>query len=853
MTDSLKQRILSINPLKPYVWQLRLTKQEYDQLASYLGTMPQNIEKEYAILAMAYIAEWYKREYDGNVSNPLNYVSAETLWTASGFDKGNLVYKGKKNHRQLESIYVLGGLPMRFITQPNNKGLLKKLCSIYKGDNSDIEDDESLGKNQAIAFQESIRQQASLYSFMKTLLLADPSLLYAEEELNNKSSLANQFIEAVKTAYDEVMHDKFRIEWIVEYKPGSPYLNRMVRLLLRPEEIGGLHQYLRFERARTWSIHNLMHQRQLKVSLRFKCGDKLVGDEDSRRTLIRFENTGQEDTGFEASGYIHWSIQRCVPTEEFDKLEIVVTDDSGTPHVIQTIKCEAKYLQLWAMSSEINRWSTTRNNQSETAVIYSNYYTLSGAEHEEKPFYDKNHGISEPWNFAFISDHVILHHEGKPDITLWNRDGYIQFAPTLYNNVLLYKGGKVRYLYNEDPEIYTEPETEELYHAIFRRQDIKVYHFKTKNVIDVKPDEAAIQMIEYKPYDSAPNDNYIEWTDNNKPPYGRLKLRVTIKEEPRIYTVLYLPSMLEHGADTPIVRDYDKGTLTYVDTEGEQKEIEVPIAMDKCPLDITRQLTVWGNDMECVQLDAIQPTLIKEVYLDGQITKYLHDGEEFDLPYLLKDRITIRDFNREGYFEFHCFNVGELLERGSFDKWRNGDSLKTMILTTDIPPYLKVKFGSQSPEHKADKLLYWEYKTDSLPQLVNSDYVNNMGEYSILFQDMRVVDNDLVCILPEYRNNKIAGVMGFNMMQSFMDAAKQERKKDDLPLLCYDIANKYRTYYFIFNPLFTISEEKFLSDLYEPLYERNDGKLSEEEIHNLIRCATELGFDWKQLVNRIEK
>ncbi len=851
MTESLKERLLSLDPLKPYVWRLRLTEQEFHQLAAHVHAAPESITHEYAVMAIIYIAEWYKREYDGNVSNPISFVLAENLWRVSGFDTETYVYKGKKNYRHLESIYMLGGLPMKFITQIRNKDLLKKLCRIYKGERSDLEDDESIGKNQAIAFQESIRQQASLYNFMKTLLLGDASQLYAEEDLRDKSSLVNQFIETVNSAYDEVMHDKFRIEWIVDYKPESSYMYRMVRLILRPEELGGLHQYLRFERAKTWKIPNLMRQRQLKVSLRFKNGKDLVGNNETRRPIIRFENSGQEDTGFEASGCTNWAIQRCLPTENFDRLEIVVTDDADKTYVIQTIKCEAKYLQLWAMQGEINRWSSTRNNQAETAVIFTNYYTLSGAESIEKPFYDINHGISEPWNISFISDHVTLHHKGKPDITLWNRDGYIQFAPTLYNNVLLYNGGKVRYLYNEDPEIYSEPETEEWYQAIFCRNDIKAYHFKTRNAVDITPDEAEIQRIEFKPYTAAPNDNYVEWTEKNNPPYGRLKLRLTIKDDDKIYTVLYLPSMLEHGANTPVVRDFIKGTLTYIDSEGSIAVINTNIAMNKCPLNIACPLTVWGNEMEYVQLDAIQPTLIKEIYLDGRLTRYLKDGEEFILPYLLKDRITIHDFNRDGYFEFQCFNIGELKERGSIDLWRNGISPRTTLLTSEMPTYIKVRFGAQTSEHSPERLLYWEYKLDSWPKLVNADFANKMGNYSILFQDMRNVDDDLLCIPPKTRNQQILGATGFGNWGAYIASPPKVKEKDKQPLLCYDIATKYRTYYFIFNPLFRITEDKFISDLFIPLRERNEGKFSEEDLQNLIRCATELGFDWEKLLKKI--
>ena len=36
MTESLKLRLLSIDRFKPYVWKLRLTKDEYDQLQTYV-------------------------------------------------------------------------------------------------------------------------------------------------------------------------------------------------------------------------------------------------------------------------------------------------------------------------------------------------------------------------------------------------------------------------------------------------------------------------------------------------------------------------------------------------------------------------------------------------------------------------------------------------------------------------------------------------------------------------------------------------------------------------------------------------------------------------------------------------
>ena len=851
MTESLRQRLLTIDSLKPYVWRLRLTEDEYRQLGAYVMANTKAINREYAILAIIYIAEWYKREYDGNVSNPLGNVSAESLWKASGFDTTTYVYKAKKTYRHLESIFMLGGLPMSYILQRKDTKLLKALCRIYKGDKSSLEDDKDLGKGQAVAFQESIRQYASLYLFLKTLLLSDASEVYANEDLAKKSSLANQFIEAVKSAYDEVMRDKFRLEWIIDYDSSSPYMRRMLRLWLRPEEMGGLHQYLRFERAGSWGFPTLMQQRVLRVSLLFMNGKEVVGNDDTRRTIITFENSGQDDTGFEATGSVPWAILRTMPTVPFDRINVIITDDAGKTYEVQHFDCKQQYLQLWAMQNEMNRWSSTRNNQSETAVVYSDYYELTGEEHTTKPFYDKTNGITEPWNFAFITDHVHLKHGNDEPITLWNRDGYIQFAPRLYTNVLRYKAGRVRYMYNEDPEIYPEPETEEWYPAIFQRSDIKAYHFTSRDTVNTLPDILDIQKIEFKPFNAPNTEEYQEWTDDNVPEYGRLKLRLTIKDDEKIYPILYLPSMLEHGGDVPVLRDFENCQLHYVDDTNHVVQANVDIPMDKEPLDITMPLRIWGNEEEFVELDAILPTLIKEVYFDGRITKYLKDGEQFVLPYLLRNRISIHDFNKDGYSEYECFNVGVLNEKGSTQKWKQDYRLITQDVAATIPQYIRLAYGIPKNNGNVSKMLYWDYSSEKTPEEVDAAF-SEMGNYSILFQDMRNVNENLDCVPPTNRNEWTLSDDDWDSDWDMDDEPKEEEGKQEVTLLrCYDIATMYKTYYFIFNPLYNITDETFISGICIPLKERQNNSLTEEDMQNLMRCATECGLNWAELSTKI--
>lgn len=855
MTETLKQRLLSIDRFKPYVWKLRLTKNEYEQLQAFVKDENKAIDREYATLAIIYIAEWYKREYDGNVSNPLENVSAESLWEKSGFDISAYVYRAKKNNRWLESIFVLGGLPMSFIIHRNDKKLLKALCNLYKDERASLDDDKDIisgiGKEKAVAFQESIHQFHSLYQFLKTLLLCDASELYAEEDLSEKTSLANQFIAAVKSAYDEVMREKFRVEWIIDYDPSAPYMHRMLRLWLRPEELGGLHQYLKFERVDSWKIPELMQQRVLRVSLLFKNGDNIVGNDDTRRTIMTFENTGQDDTGFEATGSVPWAVLRAIPAEPFDCINVIITDDKGHPYEVQHFECKNKeYLQLWAMQGEVNRWTTIRANQSETAVVYTDYYKLvEGEEHTSKPFYDKTNGLTESWNFAIIEDNIQLRHGIDAPITLWNRQGYIQFFPKLYNNVIRYKEGKVRYVYNEDSDIYSEPETEEWYPVVFQRSDIKAYHFATRDMND-QPDSEVIEKIEFKPFNAPNTEEYQEWAVDNSPCYGRLKLRLTIKNEKKIYPILYMPSMLEHECDEPIIRDFENNVLQYVDEMSNMAQVKIDVRMDKKPLGITKQLRVWGNDNEYVELDAFLPTLIKEVLLDGQITKYVLDGERFVLPYLLRNRITIHDYSINGYSEYECFNVGIMNEIGSIDSWKRGVQIITKDVTEEIPKYIHLAYGNPEKTGDVRKMIYWDYSLENPPIEVDLPY-NSMADYSILFQDMRQINDNLDCIPPVTRNERTSEDWD-NSWDNMDDILTKKNNEPDATLLrCYDIATEYKTYYFIFNPLFNMTSEKFINDICLPLKRRQNNSLTEKELQNLMRCATECGLDWVKISTKI--
>ena len=62
--NSLKDKLQRFNPKRPYVWELKITEDEFRSLeADLYGYTPDASKKDDALKILVYLAEWYKRRY----------------------------------------------------------------------------------------------------------------------------------------------------------------------------------------------------------------------------------------------------------------------------------------------------------------------------------------------------------------------------------------------------------------------------------------------------------------------------------------------------------------------------------------------------------------------------------------------------------------------------------------------------------------------------------------------------------------------------------------------------------------------------------------------------------------------
>src|SRR5574344_787214 len=145
LSKKLADKIASLDISHPYVWKLRVSEADFNELEVCLSTIVSDrgvaalAKPENATSTIVYMAEWYKRKYQsGNRNQLIENLDLETLWTNSGISKKRYLYQDDSGQKRwLYSIYVLGGLAIQHELNRHDKmKFLKGLGHIYPHRNS---------------------------------------------------------------------------------------------------------------------------------------------------------------------------------------------------------------------------------------------------------------------------------------------------------------------------------------------------------------------------------------------------------------------------------------------------------------------------------------------------------------------------------------------------------------------------------------------------------------------------------------------------------------------------------------------------------------------------------------------
>ena len=235
-----------------YIWQWRISPSEYEDIKALLKKCPKTKigklldSKHFVFLIVAYLAEFFKREWDAHVQSKalqnigLSNKSARSI--VKNYYKNNwehIVYKHENSntHEWLDVLYCEGGLPIKYIVNSKdriqgNRGEFVRLC-----DNLYSHPEESIAgfanKLSVKSIQYSYERKGSIFHYIESLKDSENGIsrVLCDADLGQEPFV--KFCELLKEGLNRSQNKcKFRIKYRI-WKAGEKFL---VKRLLKMNE-----------------------------------------------------------------------------------------------------------------------------------------------------------------------------------------------------------------------------------------------------------------------------------------------------------------------------------------------------------------------------------------------------------------------------------------------------------------------------------------------------------------------------------------------------------------------------------------------------------------------------------------
>lgn len=847
MQKSIVDKLIRFNPKRPYIWELKITENEFCSLEKDLCSyIPDASKKVDALKILVYVAEWYKRRYTNRVKKDYQKTfggkkpDLETIWSTLGIDEQYL-YKGENDQKlYLYSTFILSGLAVKFERQKNEKPFLRALCRVYNKEDESF--DRVVDSNHSIAFKESIIKGHCLRDFLEAIITSQDNvdaLPFAKEDYVNPDTEVALLIELIREINYEVNKSKFRFEWIIISVPGDNLIARRLHIWLNPEEKGKLHQLLRIDRLKKWGFAEPENICYVRLGVRYWNGNNVIKEPDFHHPDLYYRNTGDESIGFicEKEDYANCN---NVPILFFDRVQLITWNEDGTelPIPVQEESVDFDTMQLYRLEAGEDDWTSRVSNQKETALLFSDKWIIADSSidqlFERKIFYNRKVGEGDSVSWCYIHASVTIENEYESR-TYYNRQGYDHIEARLYNDTIDYNSdGKVLLHYTEDddsPEIITPIS------LIFGKQDIIAYHTETKDGEDDTCEKTEIQLYEFKR-----KGNYLPWTEIETPQYGYVELRLTVKGKQSLFKVFYLPK--------PIERDLEANTIHYYyNTEAlvYEDKIDIQNTINRRQVLEPTVLLNIGTKASYVSVPIYRPIKLREIIYDNRILDYVKDGA-YELPYILHNHIVLHSYGEKGYKEYNCAfltGVHKLIKEkrpnnpnaawASSAAWEKGDTYKASDIDVNAPNFLVVKIGERlQKELNKEEFYFWDYDQNHPLVKMPRRGVTAPDDWGIVFQSNK-----------RNRTGKNFYPLYNEDDDDIFDDDSEDHFENVSIIQCFKIAIEHELYFFTLTPLKNLSEEEFNKQLLLPILKEYDGTPPPEICNGLMRFVEEYDYQDK--------
>ena len=569
-------------------WKWKINTTEFDELEKKIIALsdkfnPKDVVNRHSFKIALYFSEWYKRVYNGNDSKKniiIDSFDSKSIWDNidKEFITGNYLYTINKSERATDSLRLLGGLPLTYITSDDKKSNLSfKFSKLFRDINSDKTLNlEDLGLNNQ-SMNKSSQNGGSIYEFIIELL--DGRFPFADSDF--QSSPFREFKSLVEGGLKEYKIEKkkkFTVSWFVKQHSTFEYIYPYLHIKLKPGDNNENHRFIDIDRLSEWGILESISHFEIIVRVNFQEGSKDVTG--------YFFNKCANGKFISRSGEI-WKIG----LDDLPQKPISVEFILKTEALEKSIQKQEmpNYVQLWDIG--FGEWQSRAVNGKRSAVLLLNEETCTKQTELSKEWETKNK--TEKYRWAVINKELILIDKSKEKI-LYQKDGCIEVTPKnlmpFSNAINYYEDGKVKYIQNE---------CEKYVYLLKGNVEFSVYYipksiFRNKNNVVVKKDF----IVEYK---TPKMDKFEKYESNTDLQQGIVKFKVSEEPYSEIIECYWLPENATINRDVHIKRitfkEIDVIGLSnnqYIDKEENMDKNYIPVKIgdedNYVELDIYRAL-----------------------------------------------------------------------------------------------------------------------------------------------------------------------------------------------------------------------------------------------------------------------
>lgn len=785
----------------PPFWKHCMNQSDYEILKNDLKKCIEDNKsraiKNHSLKLAFFISEWYKREYDGNNSNvfkELGIKSTDTkyIWETLKFKAP--LYKTNDTRRWLDSIYVLGGLPLKYC-QTVYADIVSRLHDLKSEGITDWSSHD-LTINNAIVEKSLSYPTGSLYLFVNEVLKGN----YPFAEVDKTLPLFSNFMGMFENG-DNRLEVSFDI--VREYYKNEEYgIYREFRIRLKNLL---KNRYISYEQISPYGIFANIPS----FMIQFRFNEK---DEVCSQKLYFTNNYSGHFVGYGTENEI------VIDDVPLDKIDIFVVEIStgDKKQILKSVRFDP-YVQLYSDGSGV--WTDKQTSSSnQTAVLYDGeifdevdgcvLLPLSNCSDYGKDFYWKD-----------IDERVELKNKQnrKTTLLLNNCTDYILEFEKLESSIAYTNVNEVK-VYNQGEE-KTMP-------LLLGKQALKVYDIDENGERSITED----YVLKYRLPDEY---RYHVWCNDDSIQQGVLHLQCgNVKQE-----VYYLPLC---GGDI-VYRNSEEHTITWSDQIvfwGKESYVDedIPNCLD---LDITKEFKL-GNS-ECYAIVPVyRPYSGVYLYRDKKLIKAYKNTEKIEIPFIIQEKFHVVSYghrpcikclgeNSNAYYLLDDNNEMKL-EYDEFApiilyKWKEVDSIS----------FIEEKVNA-SKDKEEYQFFYWSKDKEELPILISK-----------VEKDKFVIDTNLI------QNNK--GII-FQSLKDCTPTCYYKVKSEtvdytsteidyDITLKCFDIACEHDIYFSVLDDInILLNEVSYLPTFIKKIYDRNNEK---QCYTNLIRLASELLFVWSFL------